>query len=168
MEKAIYIAGPMRGIPNFNFPLFFKVEEDLRAEGWEVFNPARKDCELFDEGMGRDNPEGSIDWASETYGFDLRVALQHDTSWICNYATAIYMLPGWENSKGAMAEHALACALDLEVIHHLDDTDRLNWLQENRSWVCTAPFDVRSFIDRRIQQERNEGIWGTQQNLKVS
>ena len=39
----IYIAGPMRGYENFNFPAFDAAAQLYRAIGYEVFNPADKD-----------------------------------------------------------------------------------------------------------------------------
>jgi hypothetical protein len=35
-----YVAGPMTGIKDFNYPAFNAVAEDLRAQGYEVENPA--------------------------------------------------------------------------------------------------------------------------------
>ena len=41
----LYVAGPMRGIPKFNFPLFDEVAEALRHKGHTVINPADMDRE---------------------------------------------------------------------------------------------------------------------------
>ena len=35
----IYIAGPMRGLPDFNYPKFNDYAETHRAIGWDVANP---------------------------------------------------------------------------------------------------------------------------------
>ena len=37
----LYIAGPMSGWPESNYPLFHAAEEILREAGYEVINPAR-------------------------------------------------------------------------------------------------------------------------------
>lgn len=117
MERAIYIAGPMRGIPEFNFPAFAKAAAYLRSHGWKVFSPAEKDIEVHGKDISKGNAEGSEEVATKEHGFDLRRALDDDTTWICRNATAIYMLHGWQNSKGAIAEKALADALGLLVYY---------------------------------------------------
>jgi hypothetical protein len=38
-------------------------------------------------------------------------------AWICKEADAVYLLKGWEKSKGALAEKATAEALGLEVMY---------------------------------------------------
>lgn len=108
----IYVAGPMTGIPQFNFPAFHAAAKLLRAHGHEVFNPAEKDMERhggIDISLG--NVDGSHAYAVANHGFSLREALRDDTHYICTEANAIAMLPNWEGSKGAIAEHALAFAL---------------------------------------------------------
>jgi len=107
----------MSGIPNFNFPAFYEAADKLRREGHEVFNPAERDNERHGVDIGADNASGSQEEASEKYGFSLRDALADDTAYICKEATAIAMLPGWENSKGARAEWSLAHALGHEIIY---------------------------------------------------
>lgn len=111
----VYIAGPMRGIPEFNFPAFHAAAEKLRSYGYEVFSPAEKDIEHHGTDISKGNSTGSEEEAARLHGFDLRRALADDTAWICNNATAIYMLPGWQNSKGAVAERALSIALGLNI-----------------------------------------------------
>ena len=41
----LYLAGPMSGIKDFNFPAFNEAAEHLRKLGYEVFNPAEDDVE---------------------------------------------------------------------------------------------------------------------------
>jgi hypothetical protein len=111
----IYLAGPMTGIPHFNYPAFNAAAARLRAQGHLVFNPAEHDIEMF--GKDISNPSGSAEQATADHGFDRRAALKADLSWICDNAEAIALLPGWEKSSGATAEHALAKALNLRVIN---------------------------------------------------
>lgn len=114
----IYVAGPMSGIPEFNFPAFNAASQKLRAEGHEVFNPADKDIERHGGiDISKGNLTGCQDFAAKEHGFSLRDALADDTWWICKEADTIAMLPGWENSKGARAEHALAFALGHKILY---------------------------------------------------
>lgn len=113
----IYLAGPMRGYPNFNFPAFEKAAAFLRAKGHTVFSPAERD-KIRHGGVdiSADNPTGDEAVAKAKFGFNLRDALADDTAWICKEADGIAMLPGWRQSKGAVAEEALAEALGLGVM----------------------------------------------------
>lgn len=111
----IYIAGPMRGIPEFNFPAFFAAADKLRAEGHFVFNPAERDNLVHGTDISKGNINGDEDLAAKQFGFNLRDALGADLAWICAEADAIALLPGWRKSKGARAERAAARALGLYI-----------------------------------------------------
>jgi len=101
----IYIAVPMTGLPAFNFPAFFKAEEDLTKEGYEVVNPARLD------GMDTTGMQGNLD---EVPDFSLKDAMKRNMAAICD-CDAIYMLKGWEKSRGALIEIQLASYLSLKI-----------------------------------------------------
>lgn len=109
-QKRIYLAGPMSGIPYFNFPAFHRAAAELRAQGYHVFNPAETDNESVKLNETGDEVEAA------KHGFCRRRALAEDTQWIALHADAIALLPGWEKSSGARAEYALAEALGLGVI----------------------------------------------------
>ena len=118
-NKGIYIAGPMQGYKDFNFPAFFKAAEEFEAKGFLVGNPAQKDIDTHGENIYKS--EDGVLREAEDKGFCLRTALMWDLGWIATNATHIYMLKGWERSKGANAEHALAVALGLEIIYQNDN-----------------------------------------------
>lgn len=107
----IYVAGPMRGCPEFNFPAFTTATASLRQIGHEVFSPAEHE-EM--RGFDWTGHFGDLT-AAEAAGFSLREALGADLAWICGHADAIALLDGWENSLGATAEAATGRALGLEV-----------------------------------------------------
>lgn len=111
----IYLAGPMQGYKDFNFPAFEAYAAALRKMGHEVFSPAEDDTKQYGRQMFQDDT-GDADTLS-LKGFDLRKALYNDTGWICLEADAIAMMPGWETSKGAQAEWALARALQLKIMY---------------------------------------------------
>jgi hypothetical protein len=113
-EPEIYIAGPMRGIRHFNFPAFDAAVNFLSDAGWWPISPAALDRQSgFDEKAFPDD----YDWIDlKKAGFSLHDAIDRDVQAI-KQCKAIYMLDGWENSKGARAEKALAEWLGLEVLY---------------------------------------------------
>jgi len=109
MAKSIYIAGPMSGIPEFNFPAFFRAEKFLRSKGYEVFNPAKKEHEAAL--IASDSfATGDTDLADASTGFDFKATYLWDIEHVIK-ADGIYMLKGWEKGAGARGEHAVAMVM---------------------------------------------------------
>jgi hypothetical protein len=116
----VYLAGPMRGYKDFNFPAFFAAAHKLRVEGHSVFNPAERDVEEFgaDKLKSETGDEQELSKNLGLEGLSLtRKVFLHDTHYICTQAEAIALMPGWEKSKGAIAEKALAEASGREVTY---------------------------------------------------
>lgn len=90
----IYIAGPMTGLPDFNYPAFHDAAQRWRDAGYAVENPA----EHF---------EGDTTLDYQTY---LTAAIQ-----TLLHCSAVAVLPGWERSRGALAELHVACTLGLPI-----------------------------------------------------
>lgn len=117
--KKVYIAGPMSGYPEFNFPKFFAVAKQLADDGWIVFNPANKSNE---EAVTKDASFGEGDGvALVASGWSFRDAYVWDVNKVIE-ADAIYMIQGWEASPGARGEHAVAVAMkskypDYEIMY---------------------------------------------------
>lgn len=103
-KKSIYLAGPMTGLPEFNYPNFYRVENNI-GHAWRVLNPARMD------GIDTTGMKGLH---SEVPEFCLKAAMKRNCHAICE-CDAIYMLKGWEKSRGAMVEFQLAIYLGLEI-----------------------------------------------------
>jgi hypothetical protein len=113
-EPTIYVAGPMRGYENYNYPAFDRCARVLKQQGWIVINPAELDRQA---GKPSSNAyDFNPDTNYEDHEF-MRKALLRDVVAICEQCTAIYMMSGWEHSKGAKAEYALAKALGLDVFY---------------------------------------------------
>ncbi len=99
--KRIYIAGPMTEKPDLNAREFLRVELKLNCEkAYEmVYNPSGiKDVFCWNENT------------------DLRTIAKVLLEALTR-CTHIYMLRGWEQSKGATAEHAVAKWIGLEIIY---------------------------------------------------
>lgn len=90
----VYIAGPMSGYPEWNFPAFNRAEAEWVLAGWEVSNPAK-------------NFGGKTDLPYETY---LKTACLQVAD-----ADAVAVLEGWEASRGAVTEVHIAMTLSKPV-----------------------------------------------------
>lgn len=117
-QKSIYIAGPMSGLPEFNFPAFFAAQRMLEGLGWKVYNPAAKDSEAK---LDAEAVKTGDDKKAMARGFDFRAAYEWDVLNII-HGNGIYMLKGWEKSPGAFGEWAVAKAMqskfpDFEIIY---------------------------------------------------
>jgi len=92
--KRIYIAGPMTGYPDHNFPAFHEAAKRFREAGWEVVNPAKS------FGGDRSLPR----WRYMRR--NIAALTQCD---------AIALLPGWQNSRGATLEYQVAIECGLAI-----------------------------------------------------
>jgi len=93
--KRIYIAGPMTGHPEHNFPAFHAAARRLQEAGWEAVNPA-------------DNFGGRTDLPRSSY---LRADLV-----LLPLCDAIALLAGWWHSQGAQLEYLLARELGMLIL----------------------------------------------------
>lgn len=87
--RRLYVAGPMSGYPECNYPAFNDVAEKLRMVGYDVVNPA-------EFGTGRHY----VDFIRE----DLRLMLDCD---------GVALLEGWWESTGARNEVQVAGLLKM-------------------------------------------------------
>lgn len=87
----IYIAGAMTGYDDFNKPAFNIAAQEMSSLGHVALNPAILP-------LGLSQPEY----------MDICMAM-------IRCADGLFMLSGWESSKGAVAEHALAVKLGLAI-----------------------------------------------------
>lgn len=102
----VYVAGPMTGLPDYNYPAFEAAVAQLEAAGFEVVSPT--------EG-------GQVDgWAWEDY---LRRGLGQLLG-----CEAVAILDGWHRSRGARVEVHVATRLRMPVRPveaWLEDAERL-------------------------------------------
>lgn len=91
----IYIAGPMTGLPELNFPSFHAEAARLRALGHDVVNPAEI------------NPDPGMKW-SDAMRADIRELVTCE---------GICLLPGFEASRGARLERHIALEIGLTIMY---------------------------------------------------
>lgn len=110
----LYVAGPMTGILDFNYPEFNEVADNLRECGYTVLNPADVDaihkrerqsgfarhaCNTCDDGLKHEWP-----WYMKR---TLRMMLDAD---------GIALLRGWSQSRGAKIEAFVGKAVGMDVM----------------------------------------------------
>lgn len=93
LARTVYISGPMRHLPEFNFPAFDRVRDAFLKRGFTVISPAD-----IDRASGVD---------PKTVLHDPWVFIDRDyfaLKYVAHVNGAIAMMPGWERSAGAAAE----------------------------------------------------------------
>lgn len=113
MKKRIYIAGPMRGYPDFNFQAFADMALRLRKIGCTVFSPHENDIKMYGDIFH--SPTGYMRDLQDV-GFDLRKSFTWDANTIINEVDAIVFLNGYEKSTGAMTEMAIGRLMGRELL----------------------------------------------------
>lgn len=116
--KKVYLAGPMRGIENWNFPAFDLARDRLVAAGYEVVSPADMDRE---NGLDPDTLADPVlnflreeDWRKTPIWFDLPAAIERDKAELLQ-CDMVALLPGWEKSEGANEEVRLASQAGISI-----------------------------------------------------
>jgi hypothetical protein len=94
--RRVYLSGPMTGKEDLNFPAFDKARDKLIALGYWVVSPAD---------LERNRPVMTYE-----------KALQDDILHLMNCNT-IYLLRGWNDSRGARLEWFVAVSLGFEVMY---------------------------------------------------
>ncbi len=104
----LYVAGPMSGYPDLNFPAFHAKAAELRAAGYVVINPAEING-------GADELVACASMTPEELQAHWQKCMRKDITELCK-CDGIAMLDGWTRSKGATLEHHVAKSLGLLVI----------------------------------------------------
>ena len=102
----------MTGIKDFNFPAFDRAEIQLSLDGWTPINPANIDRAHGLDCMGMSGNPKELGWSNKQAG----IVICRDIMAISE-CDAIYMLKGWETSKGANIELGFANLIGIQVIH---------------------------------------------------
>lgn len=99
MNQRIYISGKITGLhPEVAKEAFDMAAELIRAEGNVPLNP----MEIWPQDAG---------WQWEDYLSDnVRFLLKTNVN-------ALYMLPNWQESKGARIEHAIALEMNIPITY---------------------------------------------------
>jgi len=103
----LYIAGPMTGMEDWNFPAFFDAEEQLKSLGYAVENPARHDGNTVEEALAT---VGTLENPVEKWEFYVKRDLKYLLECV-----GVVLLPGWQESEGARLEVHIAKQLKMPL-----------------------------------------------------
>lgn len=97
-----YLAGPMSGIPQFNFPAFDRACEILRAANFDIVSPHEHDTPET-QAAARASVDGAP-MPKETGAESWAECLARDVVLIGDVCEGIIFLPDWQKSRGAKLE----------------------------------------------------------------
>lgn len=104
----LYLAGPMTGIANLNFPLFNAEAARLRALGHDIVNPAEING-------GADELVACAAMMPDELAAHWLTCMRKDVVALMT-CDGVALLPGWERSRGVNVERTLAINLGLPVV----------------------------------------------------
>ena len=140
--RSAYLAGPMRGIEDYNFPEFRKQTAWLRGKGWKVFSPAE-----------RDENDPTIDHTEDVAGWTgsrgLDYFMSYDLRAVCE-TDVVICLPGWEDSQGARLETVTAVEVGHPVFEITLDSTGHRVLTSVPSAYVQAVFSARGVPDTSV------------------
>lgn len=113
----LYLAGPMSGIADLNFPLFHAEAARLRALGYDVVNPAEING-------GADEVVACAAMTAERYQKHWRKCMRRDITELMT-VDGVATLPNWANSRSASLEVDIASRLGMPVYSAADLTGRV-------------------------------------------
>jgi Domain of unknown function (DUF4406) len=117
-QEFYYLAGPMTGLPAYNFPEFLRIGEKLRKAGMNIISPAE-----LQDGEVRDIILACPDGRTPT-GVHWTQYMAHDLV-IVTMPTCIggIFIPGWETSAGANLEGDVLSGLRKNTLRFVEDDD---------------------------------------------
>jgi hypothetical protein len=161
----LYLAGPMTGHPELNFPTFMRYARLLRERGHEVINPAEESLKYH--GMpwtGRLTEEEVVFLAQTPWDEYLSKDLE-----AIDGVDAIAVLPGWQQSDGATREVAHARSQSKPIYHAVllasGDPDDA-WVHDDDEYVVddvTIEEEMTTtdeFVFYEADPERHESVSG--------
>ena len=118
-----YLAGPMRGLPQCNFPRFIEAARVLREWGYTIKSPAEMDSPATRaDAMSCVAGEDRATYGGETPG----QILSRDVLEVADHVGGIIFLPGWWLSRGAKLEAHVA----------LDTGKKFGFFQPEGTWCA--------------------------------
>ena len=179
-RKRYYLAGPMSGIPQFNFPAFDTAKLSLLAEGYDVVSPAELDDETA-RAAALASPDGDLEAYKDATGETWGDFLARDVKLIADEVDGVILLEGWEESKGARLEAFVArtCGkpvydyevwfndpdcIYLDANHRVPDDELVAAMSEhvftateNQTFPIARPSGLLGFMESEARRKKVEG-----------
>jgi hypothetical protein len=163
----VYIAGPMSGYKEWNFPAFFKAEEELQSIGVDVINPAHNDGPNLEKAM---KSAGTPERPNHTWSWYMRRDLPHVME--CD---AICVLEGWQKSKGASLEVHVARALGMPVltlqkgklVPRISAIGLSGWARSGKDTVANYVIEKYGFTKASFAQPIREALFRLNPKISV-
>jgi hypothetical protein len=134
-KKTYYLAGPMTGYPQFNFPAFESACKALREQGYNVISPHELDPdEVKEEALA--SPDGKL-YDGKIAGHTFGDLLSKDVKVVADHVQGIIFLPGWHASKGARLEAFVGLLCKHEFKFYYPDTGGVASMgvKEVEAWI---------------------------------
>lgn len=150
--KPLYLAGPMTGFPQFNFPLFDRASRNLREAGFNIISPHELDSELVRE-VAMCSEDGDLAAmeadTQETWG----QILARDVEMLADKCSGIVFLPLWNGSRGAVLEATTAILSGHSTFYEYEEFEDPYLPERLRGFDLTPlpPKDVVLFVSMHLQ-----------------
>lgn len=145
-DQTVYIAGPMTGIEDFNFRAFDAASYKWKEKGFDVINPAALSRQKAEE-LGIEIGELCV-----------RECAMLDLVEIISRASHMFMLKGWEYSKGAKTEHALAQWLGISISYEVEESIKAHNTHNKEWWFA---FQAEQFNRiSKLTRKKNDDYTG--------
>lgn len=145
-DTTVYISGPMTGLDEYNFAAFDEAAAKHKEQGYTVINPA----------------ELSRNYAKQqglTYEeICLREFAVLDCVPLIQKATIIHMLDGWEYSKGAKAEYAIAKWLGMQITYQSEQSLKAYNAYNKEWWFAFQAEQFRNICE--LTRKKNDDYTG--------
>lgn len=108
-----YVAGPRTGVPDYNRAAFKEAKAELQTQGWSILSPV--DFDDPQDGMTEGGDGTPLPERVYTRGLEQCIAKMCSAK-----IDAVIVLPGWEQSRGAVLEVYVAGELGKRILRYPD------------------------------------------------
>lgn len=131
--RRVYIAGPIAGKPDGNRAAFRQAAKRIARRHWQPVNPLEVEPHPHE---GQPCPERGYAPGEHDSGHTSSCCFMRADMTVMLTCDAIYLLEGWEHSRGARDEFVAACAAGLDVLFEAQENVIERTQDEVAEWVA--------------------------------